>query len=370
MKGKNLVCFEIFELNHGRILSKIRAEGIYVEKAVSKGRSLLVYCRKKQLSNIIALFDRMCYNYKSVEYESSVGRLLRRVKSGGIFAAAAVYAALALYANGLVLDVNVRSETVPRTEVVEVLKNLGVEEGKRLTVSETEMENAIIKNIDGVSFASVKKSGCRLNVTVKESLDGERFFDFDKSVIRASKSAVVTRVIVWSGTAECSVGKAVKEGDVLIGGYYTVGDEKVGTAASGEVYGKCYFTAETFYGPNVKTARRTGRSKKKTFLSFFGKKQASFDPGFESYETVITEKTAGIFLPYKYVTVECFETEYVLPAPDFEVVRERLEQEAMALCLQKIPPSAIVSGGWTEVRKVMDGYVVRATVEAEMRIDS
>ena len=139
MTGKNLVCFEIFELNHGRILSKIRAEGIYVEKAVSKGRSLLVYCRKKQLSNIIALFDRMCYNYKSVEYESFVGRLLRRVKSGGILAAAAVYAALALYANGLVLDVNVRSETVPRTEVIEVLKNLGVEEGKRLTVSETEL---------------------------------------------------------------------------------------------------------------------------------------------------------------------------------------------------------------------------------------
>ena len=130
------------------------------------------------------------------------------------------------------------------------------------------------------------------------------------------------------------------------------------------------FRSETFYGPNVKTARRTGRSRKKTFLSFFGKKQASFDPGFQSYETVITEKTAGIFLPYKYVTVECFETEYVLPAPDFEVVRERLEQEAMALCSQKIPPSAIVSGGWTEVRKVMDGYVVRATVEAEMRIDS
>lgn len=38
--------------------------------------------------------------------------------------------------------------------------------------------------------------------------------------------------------------------------------------------------------------------------------------------------------------------------------------------LAKIPPYAIVSGGWTEVRKVMDGYVVRATVEAEMRIDS
>lgn len=71
----------------------------------------------------------MCYNYKSVEYESSVGRLLRRVKSGGIFAAAAVYAALALYANGLVLDVNVRSETVPRTEVVEVLKTSASKKG-------------------------------------------------------------------------------------------------------------------------------------------------------------------------------------------------------------------------------------------------
>lgn len=59
MTGKNLVCFEIFELNHGRILSKIRAEGIYVEKAVSKGRSLLVYCRKNSCQ-ILLLYLTEC----------------------------------------------------------------------------------------------------------------------------------------------------------------------------------------------------------------------------------------------------------------------------------------------------------------------
>lgn len=341
-----------------------------VEKAVSKDKSLVVFCRKKQLSNIIALFDRMCYNYISVEYESSVGRVLGRIKSGGVLAATVVYAALSAYMSGLVLKVDVVAETVPEQEVVKVLKDLGVEEGKRLSVSEEEMENAIIKNIDGASLASVKKTGGKLVVTVKESLDGEKFFSFDKSEIRASASAVVTRVIVWSGTAECKAGKAVKAGDVLIGGYTYSGDQKIESAASGEVYGKCYFSAEVCYGENVKKPQRTGRVRKKTFLSFFGKKEASFDPGFASYETVVTQKTVGIFLPYRYVTVECFETECVLPKFPFEVERERLEQEAMALAAQKVPPSAVVFGGWTEVEKVAYGYVIRATVEAEMRIDS
>lgn len=369
MTTKRLSCFLIDEPNHGRILSKLIAEGIFVERAEKCGRGLLVYCLKKQSSNIIALFDRMCYNYKSVEYESFWDRIFRRIKSGGVLFAVVAYVAFVLFSDGFVFKVAVDAPSVTEYEVRQTLKKAGIDLSGRITASEKQMEDALVAGIEKVSFASVKKTGNRLDVKLAESLDGETFFDFDKAEIRSLKNALVTRVIVWSGTAECESGRAVKTGDLLIGGYTLVGDEKIACAASGEVYGICYFTAEVGYFSDQKQLCYTGRSVKKTYLNFFGSVKFDFKPEFENYDTVVKKRTVGIFLPYEYVTVEFRETEYRLPEYGFETVREQLESQATALAVSQVPPSATVRGGRTEIKKTQDGYVVRAVVEAEMRID-
>ena len=99
----------------------------------------------------------------------------------------------------------------------------------------------------------------------------------DKKNLYSTTDAIVTRVMVRSGTSEVQVGERVRVGDILIGGYHIAdntpsdGEENgdiLEVVADGEVYGRVY-THKRFVIPEQNyTYVKTGKSKIKRQIGF------------------------------------------------------------------------------------------------------
>lgn len=98
----------------------------------------------------------------------------------------------------------------------------------------------IVKQMDGVAYVSSWKSGRTLNIEVVEELPKVEKIDTQNFVsIKAKEDGVVTKIVVFGGTAIVKVGDEVKRGQELILPYLeNASGERKNTLAIGNVYAK------------------------------------------------------------------------------------------------------------------------------------
>ncbi len=325
----------------------------------------------KHCDKIIALLDNLCYYYKIVRIGGVVPSALRTFARFGVVAGICIgVAAFAIYSS-FVTRVSVRyaGEIEPnealKRQISDILCEYGAESGAKASdIDGNELEKALTE-LDGVAFASVKRNGTHFDIVIKSELPKESFAQMHGSSVKATKTAVVTRIIVEGGTAIKKYGDVVKAGDVLIDGFVEYGDSKIPSLARGYAFGKVYYKKSVYF-PAEDTVKEYGEQKTLTRLGMFGKVPKTPQSPYECYELATSVRDYGFMLPMKIY-------EYTFRQLTIRKVENNLDEESMkrkafSVLATEFEESAKVLNVYYEVKNVDGGVVVDITVEAEESI--
>ncbi len=130
---------------------------------------------------------------------------------------------------------------VPTETVLETAGRLGVTVGaRRSALDPKEIADALLYEIDGLSWAAVNIDACKAVIEVRESVPRPDILDTETPAnIIADEDGILTKIEVYSGTAALPVGSAVLKGDLLISGVVkNLDNSETLKGAQGNVYAR------------------------------------------------------------------------------------------------------------------------------------
>ena len=261
--------------------------------------ALLNACQNLKLQNVIYCDDltlRVTVNrndyQKLLEFTERQGASVRILRRNGIYWTAqsilkrpvliifmAVLLTLALFLPSRILFVSVEGNvSVPSNEILEAASQCGIRFGAtRRQVRSEKMKNALLQKIPQLQWAGINTSGCTAVISVEEKTTQESKEENRKYVssIVASRDGIIQNCTVYKGNPLCSVGQAVKAGEILVSGYQDCGIVIKATQASAEIKALTFRELELI--SPVPTAVRGVRTGEKTQYSLrIGKKLIKF----------------------------------------------------------------------------------------------
>lgn len=368
LNGRDYIMYE--GSSHKTVINRLLDENIQIVRARSVGRKLFLITKSKDRTKIVVLFDALCYNYKIIKSAGSVALL-------GYFAAHPVFlAAIAACILSLILypmflrRIVVSGAEGLNDEVSAAIADCGIDEGIFTAKIDADKLSLALGSIDGVSFADVKVVGNALIIGIKQELPPVTIIDGGSTrSISSFYDAVISRQLIFSGTAAFKKGDIVKKGDPLIDPVYVVGDEQIDVGACGEVYGLVQYKASVVYKEKYTKRVRSGRTHIDTVIDFLGLMGDGAGSPYEMYEKRVEETVSGFFIPLSVKKITYYEIVDVEITETFEVARDRLLIEVLSHAERGVPDSARITDKQTKVREVAGSYIVEAVVTAEQRID-
>lgn len=219
---------------------------------------------------------------------------------------------MSLYLPSRVLFIQVKGNSnVPTTKIIESAEICGIGFGaSRREVRSEKIKNSLISVLPELQWVGVNTYGCVAEISVKEkTLPREDSASAGISSIVAATDGIIRDLTVTQGNALCSVGQAVKEGQVLISGYTDCGLLLIGTQAEGEVYAETRRSSTTVTPLNYRV-RKEETGKKRSFSLQIGKKLINFNNGSgisdtscdKMYEKEYIMLPGGFYLPVAFIT--------------------------------------------------------------------
>ena len=298
--------------------------------------------------------------------------LFRRVFSRPFLCCSVVLTLVAiLFFGSFVYDVSIRGNQYVNTSEIRsvLLKNRVDGFTSKSELDPTRIKREIVA-LDGISFASVKVVGTRLEVEVKESLPSVLPDPSNYEPILASHAAVVTRVVAESGTPRVSAGDRVEAGALLIDPVYDFTEGGSPAPARGEVWGIVTHVSEVVLPALSVESVPTGESVVTRSVSFFGRELVSADSSpYEEYmcEERVLYRGFGVTLREK--TYRKIERRTI--GHDFDLEARDVANRAAAALLVSVPCDAVPRGAIRVTQKKLDNmlYTVLYYI-TEQRIDS
>ena len=115
---------------------------------------------------------------------------------------------------------------IPTNEILEAAAECGICFGaSRREVRSEVMKNELLQKISNIQWAGVNTIGCTAIISVKEKTVQNMSTDHTNTVrsIVASRDGVIQNMTVTAGNPLCSVGQAVRKGQILVSGYTDCG---------------------------------------------------------------------------------------------------------------------------------------------------
>ena len=298
--------------------------------------------------------------------------LLRRVFSRPFLLVSVILTLVAvLFFDGFVYDVTIRGNRyVNSSEIMSVLKENRVDGFAAKSELDLRRIKREIVALDGISFASVKVVGTRLDVEVKESLPLTLPDPTEYLPILSSCAAVVTRVVAESGTPRVRSGDRVEAGALLIDPVYDFTEGGSPAPARGEVWGVVTHVREVVLPAVSIEPILTGESASFRSVGFFGWDLT--EPAASPYDDYVCEER----VLYRGFGVTVTETTYrkVERRPlghDFDLEGEAVVKKAVAELLLSVPCDALSRGGVRVTQKRLDNMLCTVLYyTTEQRIDS
>lgn len=318
----------------------------------------------RDAAKVVAICTSLCYNYKIIKEKGVLLFLLGALSRAGVAAGLVAGILLAVLYPMFVIEVEYTGDDIPA--VVRTVEESGIRRWAFMPAFDADGLERELLALDGVAFASVTKTGTRVRIDVRAERRDGGTAEIPTGDVTASCDASVTRVVVRSGTAEVKTGDIVRAGDVLIGAYVTVGEERVPCAADGEVYGLKSYTFTRFF-PDTELVREYGETRTFSRISFSGKAPAPPESPFPDYVLTVRAVRNGFLIGYTLYTYEFTEVR----AEERENTRttEEMEREAVGSALDALAPEAVVMSVSAKCTRTEGGTVVRVIVGTEERID-
>ena len=234
---------------------------------------------------------------------------------------------------------------------------------------DTEKIKREIAAVEGISFASVKIVGNRLQVSVKEELPREIPSDPTYAPVLSFHDAVVTKVVAESGTPCVKAGDRVQKGATLIDPIYRFAEGESAAPAKGEVWGAVTYKKEVFLPVFQSEKVRVGEVFRTREATLFGKRIGeSVLPPFSDYEEESRVLLRGIGVEV---------TERIFYRLEERTVFHDLEQEGAALMkkalsdlLLSVSFCATERSGVAVTQKKVDNIIISVLYyTVEQRID-
>lgn len=229
------------------------------------------------------------------------------------------------------------NEKVPVTQILLQAEKSGVYFGasRRAVRSET-VKNRLLESIPQLRWVGITTDGCTATIRVleEETADGEQETVSYSNIIAVS-DGVITSCTVTSGAAACSVGDAVKAGQVLISGYQDLGLLVKLTRAKGEVFAQTERTI-SLVTPSAYVKKESVTSEKVNYSLAFGKKRINLskDSGIsyagcdKIYTTYYLTLPGGFVLPASLSIEQIIMHSQGDAASDEESLKQLLQEQS------------------------------------------
>ena len=186
--------------------------------------------------------------------------------------------ALTMFLPSRVLLVEVEGNTtISDARIVEAAERCGITFGaSRREVRSEQVKNALLEAMPELSWAGVNTYGSRAVISVRQrDLESEEETPPTVSNIVACRDGFVLTAQAERGTALCTPGQTVTEGQILISGYTDCGICTTATRAAGEVYATTTRQIQALTPANcLKTA--ASRREKVNWSLILGKNRINF----------------------------------------------------------------------------------------------
>ena len=178
-----------------------------------------------------------------------------------------------------VLFVSVQGNiTISTNQILEAAERCGIVFGaSRRQVRSEKMKNALLQEIPELQWAGINTSGCTAIISVREKTTQNISEDNKLAVssIIASRDGVIQHCTVYQGNSLCSVGQAVREGQVLVSGYIDCGIITKTTRADAEIKALTFREIEAI-SPAAALTRGTQTKSISLYSLRIGKKRIKF----------------------------------------------------------------------------------------------
>ncbi len=326
--------FNINGLNIEKLLNRLYGMGLplyNVSRTQYKNLCFTVpsSCGKK----VIAVLDKLCYNYTKAEQKGIFTLIKSALKRAGLIAGAALFA-LGAFASAFFLY-EIRIYGCDRVDPLSVLKSVneaGAEEKTFFRADSAKVERAIYSNFSLVAFVSAQYKGVVLYIKIVETENPPDVIDSTPKDLTASHRGKISKLLVYQGTPLVKAGDTVEKGQVIIGGYRESPDgSRIPVRAMGEAYGVVELVYTEVFERVKSIECRSGRSITEKHIEFAGMKfPISSADVYPSCDTEINSSYIfkNNFLPARLITVTYYEKVRVTVTQDFEKVKKIITEEA------------------------------------------
>lgn len=246
-------------MKRGKLFVKIKATGDGAERIAVAAMERKIFAKNvKYVKNgcfltidavdeqkFFAISRNMCYNVERIGYTGRFAFFKKLLKSAGAVFGAAAFITFVCLCDAVVGEIVYKGDAAAfRRQIVSVLKLNGVEKGKICKADCSSLGEKIVISTDGISYATVTKSGRRIIVDVKSDEEKLDPIDVSKDEILSPADGKILRLNVLSGIAVVKIGDEVKKGQPIISGQYVHDDKMIKTYALGEAVIETKFVYE------------------------------------------------------------------------------------------------------------------------------
>lgn len=246
-------------MKRGKLFVKIKATGDGAERIAIAAMERKIFAKNvKYVKNgcfltidavdeqkFFAISRNMCYNVERIGYTGRFAFFKKLLKSAGAVFGAAAFITFVCLCDAVVGEIVYKGDAAAfRRQIVSVLKLNGVEKGKICKADCSSLGEKIVISTDGISYATVTKSGRRIIVDVKSDEEKLDPIDVSKDEILSPADGKILRLNVLSGIAVVKIGDEVKKGQPIISGQYVHDDKTIKTYALGEAVIETKFVYE------------------------------------------------------------------------------------------------------------------------------
>lgn len=246
-------------MKRGKLFVKIKATGDGAERIAVAAMERKIFAKNvKYVKNgcfltidavdeqkFFAISRNMCYNVERIGYTGRFAFFKKLLKSAGAVFGAAAFITFVCLCDAVVGEIVYKGDAAAfRRQIVSVLKLNGVEKGKICKADCSSLGEKIVISTDGISYATVTKSGRRIIVDVESDEEKLDPIDVSKDEILSPADGKILRLNVLSGIAVVKIGDEVKKGQPIISGQYVHDDKTIKTYALGEAVIETKFVYE------------------------------------------------------------------------------------------------------------------------------
>ena len=246
-------------MKRGKLFVKIKATGDGAERIAVAAMERKIFAKNvKYVKNgcfltidavdeqkFFAISRNMCYNVERIGYTGRFAFFKKLLKSAGAVFGAAAFITFVCLCDAVVGEIVYKGDAAAfRRQIESVLKLNGVEKGKICKADCSSLGEKIVISTDGISYATVTKSGRRIIVDVKSDEEKLDPIDVSKDEILSPADGKILRLNVLSGIAVVKIGDEVKKGQPIISGQYVHDDKTIKTYALGEAVIETKFVYE------------------------------------------------------------------------------------------------------------------------------